>query len=602
MSTTEQQRRALLKPSLVSFLVMAALATQAQANGSDTGDAPASYGTATHSILVNAPHLGATPPDNNDGPATVGADGDVGDEDGVFDFPTLVQFSKAYTTNVFANNPSGQDATLVGWVDFDNNGIFEASEAATAIVPAGADNLKVKLTWNELRGVTGGFVGDTYARFRITSDLLTAEQPTGFVTGGEVEDYRLQMVSDVDGDQIADFEDPDNDNDGILDAADGIGIDTDNDGIENFLDTDSDDDTVPDFVEAGDNPLEPADTDNDGTPDFLDLDSDNNGEPDSVIVSGDVDGDGITGDLEGFGDADGDGVENFNDLDADNDLIPDIVEGTTDTDGDGVPNFVDLDSDNDGIPDIRESGVGFTEAGILDADGDGRADPENVTGTNGIVDSIETSPDSGILVFSIADTDSDGTRDYLDLDSDDDTISDLSEMGGDDLDSNGTVDALEDSDGDTVIDSVDVDLTFGEDTDGDSIDDRFDFDISFLEDDTDVDGVVDSADPDADGNGLIDEPLVNMNDPESVPDANENGIPDFLDDDVAVDNGTSSGPFVATPPVSSNSLIETGLQGSAGCTIGTSKVTDPVLPLLATLSLLGLGLRRRLARVSGNKR
>jgi len=115
---------------------------------SDTGDAPASYGLATHEVVANGPQIGEIAPDDNSPINSAAANGDDNgatpdDEDGVFAFPVLVEFAKAYDTNVFVSNPSGQEATLVGWVDFDGSGTFEPDEAASATVPAGADNLKV---------------------------------------------------------------------------------------------------------------------------------------------------------------------------------------------------------------------------------------------------------------------------------------------------------------------------------------------------------------------------------------------------------------------------------------------------------------------------
>ncbi len=117
------------------------------------------------------------------------------------------------------------------------------------------------------------------------------------------------------------------------------------------------------------------------------------------------------------------------DLDTDDDGIPDTVENDNvcpsrggDTDGDGVPDYLDLDSDGDGIFDVVEAGNG-----ALDADMDGRID--STQGSNGLADIVETAPDSGVINYTPTNSDLDDRPDYLDLDSDNDSISDVLESG-----------------------------------------------------------------------------------------------------------------------------------------------------------------------------
>ncbi len=174
---------------------------------------------------------------------------------------------------------------------------------------------------------------------------------------------------DSDGDGISDYQDSDDDNDGIPDSDEGAG-DSDGDGIPDYLDTDSDNDGIPDGDEGA------GDSDGDGIPDYLDTDSDNDGIPDGDEGNGDSDGDGvpdyldtdsdndgISDQIETADDADGDGVGNYLDDDSDGDGISDEIETAADADGDGIPNFLDGDSDGDGIPDGID--------GTGDADGDG---------------------------------------------------------------------------------------------------------------------------------------------------------------------------------------------------------------------------------------
>jgi hypothetical protein len=212
-------------------------------------------------------------------------------------------------------------------------------------------------------------------------------------------------------------------------------------------------------------------------------------------------------------DTDGDGIPDSVDLDDDNDGIPDTVEIANalnggDTDGDGIPDYLDLDSDNDGLFDVVEAGHGG-----LDANRDGRIDTP--VGANGLANSVETSPESGLINYVPSDTDGDGRPDYLDLDSDNDSISDLLESGNAalvDLDHNGLVDGVRNANG----------LMPGSgaspvDSDGDGLPDYRDVDSN-------NDGVKDIVDNgfgylDANGDGMIDDPA----------DGDGDGIKDILD-------------------------------------------------------------------------
>ena len=219
-------------------------------------------------------------------------------------------------------------------------------------------------------------------------------------------------------------------------------------------------------------------TDNDGYPDHRDLDSNNDGiadaDPtldlnDDGMIDGAVDADGIvipadneansaSPETPAGAEAEDIGKENSetaadpvmaNDApvqvdtpappslasgtlnrisDLDKDSIADSVEGTGDADGDGVPNQFDLDSDNDGLTDLAE-------AGAVDRDNNGVVDdPENALVTT--------------FTTVVPDFDNDGLPDFLDTDSDQDSLFDLVEAGGEDQDGDGTIDALVDQNGD----------------------------------------------------------------------------------------------------------------------------------------------------------
>jgi gliding motility-associated-like protein len=151
----------------------------------------------------------------------------------------------------------------------------------------------------------------------------------------------------------------------------------------------------------------PKDSDGDGIPDQRDFDSDNDGILDYIESQG-ANFTALTGtdiNTDGIDDAFGTGIT------------------AADTDNDGIPDYLDLDSDNDGIHDLDESGTG-----ALDANSNGVIDGTNF-GANGLANSLETAPDSGILNYTLADTDTDGLYNAIELDSDNDGCNDVIEAG-----------------------------------------------------------------------------------------------------------------------------------------------------------------------------
>ncbi|NOR73529.1 MAG: hypothetical protein GQ525_00055, partial [Draconibacterium sp.] len=202
----------------------------------------------------------------------------------------------------------------------------------------------------------------------------------------------ITVEPDKDCDGVPDWEDIDDDNDGILDVVEGL-IDYDGDGLS-------------------DNGGE-VDSDLDGIPDYLDIDSDNDGIVDNE--EGQAEGTYIypTGydtnnngwddayDPEDGGyefepaDTDDDSIPDYLDLDSENDNVYDFIEGH-DINADGIPDVVRIfvDSDNDGLDDIYDIVFGWNDPN----------DPFNSTGSN--------SP--------LQDFDGDGTRDWRDTNDEDD--------------------------------------------------------------------------------------------------------------------------------------------------------------------------------------
>jgi len=347
-------------------------------------------------------------------------------------------------------------------------------------------------------------------------------------------------------------------------------LDSDGDGISDSVDLDDDNDGIPDVTEGN------GDADGDGILNQLDRDSDNDGVTDTIEAGGaDTNGDGI---LDGFADTDGDGLANSVDLD--NGGTPLIA---SDVDSDGLRDFVDLDSDNDGIPDIRE-------AGGSDTDQDGEIDNPVDADGDGIPDAVD--PSQGGTRLSPPDADGDGKADYKDRDSDNDGITDTIEAGGVDSNGDGIADNFIDTDNDGFNDNLDSEtlgtpLT-APDTDGDGRPNYLDIDSDNdgIPDVTEGGG----SDPDNDGRigtGVItdtdNDGMSNLVDPTNggmalpIPDTDADGIPNYLDidsdDDGIVDIIEAQSSVGYQPPLGSDSDND-GLDNRFDVTGGT-----PIVPV-----------------------
>ncbi len=174
----------------------------------DYGDAPASYGSAGHTINA-AIHLGAITPDaENSNQSNFNASGDGSDEDGAphpvatsgpstaARFPVLKLHDTSYSSPFTVTNTTGTAGTLYAWIDFDKNGTFTADEATAVSVPSGTNNGTVTLNWSNIPSDMQ--LGTTFIRTRLTTDThVTTATPTGFASNGEVEDYPIAIYQAV---------------------------------------------------------------------------------------------------------------------------------------------------------------------------------------------------------------------------------------------------------------------------------------------------------------------------------------------------------------------------------------------------------------------
>ena len=158
------------------------------------GSGTTGYGEASH-IIVSGIQLGASIDAETAAQNSANADGDDNDgtdDDDAFDTLPNIPSIGDYNLNVPVNTTG--NVTLHGWVDFDKDGQFEASEYTSASVTSSGD---VPLSWSVPVGTTPG---NSYARFRLTSDSLTDdgtsdidERSIGSASDGEVEDYPVTI-------------------------------------------------------------------------------------------------------------------------------------------------------------------------------------------------------------------------------------------------------------------------------------------------------------------------------------------------------------------------------------------------------------------------
>ncbi|MDN3675839.1 choice-of-anchor D domain-containing protein [Flavobacterium paronense] len=168
-----------------------------------------------------------------------------------------------------------------------------------------------------------------------------------------------------------------------------------------------------------------------------------------------------------------------------------INQNCIDSDADGVADLLDVDDENDGIPDIEEAGFKAYSSNKSVMDRSSAATWVDAN-SNGLNDYIETMITAG--TYSTPDTDGDGVKDYLDLDSDNDTAFDVDEAGilnGDgDINGDGKGDGL-DSDGDGLLNLYDNSTVFGTTT-------------RAYAQDTDTNGTPDYKDLDSNDDGVND--------------------------------------------------------------------------------------------------
>ncbi len=433
------------------------------------------------------------------------------------------------TTYVVQSSDEGNTITVNAQYTDNNSGAENVTSSATPAVVSVVDN-----ALNLISSIAGGSSGSP------TSQMYSDAGVTG-VTDGNVltlannavrttpssndvnETSELQTIVD------AILEGQDDDGDGLPNIFEGSdSVDTDGDGTADRDDTDSDNDGIVDAVE---NNLTLTDSDNDGIIDVLDADDGN----DAVVDAGKMDTN-----LDGV-------IDDF-------DTLAKVMTFlNNDQDGDTIPDTADADVDGDGSID-----VGLTDVSPVDG---------IVDGQEGFVALVQP--------FFVMDFDNDGLVNFLDLDSDSDSLADVIEAGFTDSDENALLDA-----GDTAIDDVnnltntDADAqpnyldVISDGSSNDILTGSFSGEAGTL--DANSDGTLDDlTDDDSDGIANVVDNLNGFGRQSSTADSDGDGVPDNLDIRV----GTS--PDVTTPSQ------------------GVGSFSAPWLMLLGLMTLVGAFYTRR---------
>lgn len=367
-------------------------------------------------------------------------------------------------------------------------------------------------------------------------------------------DFASDDQTNTDGDAKGDVCDDDDDGDGVDDVDDIFPLDaaesedSDNDGIGNNGDSDDDNDGQSDVNEGacGSDPLDAdsisADADADNIPDCVDDDPfTNDSDEDGTIDAEDncpatPNSDQADNDSDDLGDVcdnddDNDGVSDVNDA------FPFDDSESSDTDNDTIGNNADTDDDNDGVLDNDDAfPLDRTESADNDNDSIGNnADPDDDNDAQSDAHEEQCGSDPLDAESTSPDRDEDGIPDCVD----DDFFSDTDEDGFADSEDNcpaiANADQI-DTDEDTLGDACDLD----DDNDGVSdADDAFPLDDTESVD-TDGDLIGNNADLDDDNDAQSDvneaacgsDPLDAAS---TSPDADSDGIPDCVDEDVVDD-------------------------------------------------------------------
>ena len=189
----------------------------------DEGDAPETYGEATHTMntrdgltgaVVKQPYLGSERPDaDTDTSKNWHGDDDTdtadeginqllpdslkGSEGNII--KANVSSSGYYTLNIQAHTGGADRAYVRSWLDFNNNGQFDADEASDIVEITQDGDVQLHFVNKTQKDAEGLLAAGT--RVRIATSREEIEKPTGLAFSGEVEDFNAKITHPPKGDK-----------------------------------------------------------------------------------------------------------------------------------------------------------------------------------------------------------------------------------------------------------------------------------------------------------------------------------------------------------------------------------------------------------------
>ena len=189
----------------------------------DEGDAPTTYGEATHTMntrdgltgdVVKQPYLGSERPDaDTDTPKNWHGDDDTDTADEGINqlLPDSLKGSEGniikaniseagyYTLNVQAHTGGAERAFVRSWLDFNGNGKFDEEEASD--IAEITEDGDVTLHFRSKTSKDAGSLLQAGTRVRIATSRDEIENPTGLAFSGEVEDFNAKITHPPKGDK-----------------------------------------------------------------------------------------------------------------------------------------------------------------------------------------------------------------------------------------------------------------------------------------------------------------------------------------------------------------------------------------------------------------
>ena len=189
----------------------------------DEGDAPATYGEATHTMntkdgltgsVVKQPYLGSERPDADTNPTKNwhGDDDTVTADEGINQLlPDSLKDSEGniikanvsnagyYTLNIQAHTGGAEEAYVRSWIDFNNNGQFDPDEASDIAKITQDGDVQLHFKNKTQKDAESLLAAGT--RVRIATSREEIEKPTGLAFSGEVEDFNAKITHPPKGDK-----------------------------------------------------------------------------------------------------------------------------------------------------------------------------------------------------------------------------------------------------------------------------------------------------------------------------------------------------------------------------------------------------------------